>query len=313
MIVAAYNEENNVGNCLDCLVKQTYKNIEILIIDDGSVDYTASIINTYIEKYPNIQYFYQENSGALAARRNGLNRAKGDFITFLDCDDELHLDAIETAMKEFGQPEIDIVLFDLHTAIDATNTKFKSFEYFTESKLITGQDAFINCIGKWGIHGSGIYKKDIFLKASNRYLEVNKKNFTNNDEVVTKLSFYYSNKIKISDAIYLYKFNPNSTTKKINENYVYILENALIFENICKKEGISFDYGCVLFEEIRFVYNIFKEWRKKLKNKKVWTSVLKKSLNSILFSYGLKGFSFKNKLRFCRMYVYVKIVEFYEK
>jgi len=144
-------------------------------------------------------------------------------------------------------------------------------------------------------------------------LEVNKKNFTNNDEVVTKLSFYYSNKIKISDAIYLYKFNPNSTTKKINENYVYILENALIFENICKKEGISFDYGCVLFEEIRFVYNIFKEWRKKLKNKKVWTSVLKKSLNSILFSYGLKGFSFKNKLRFCRMYVYVKIVGFYEK
>lgn len=83
------------------------------------------------------------------------------------------------------------------------------------------------------MHGLGIYRKDIFVKAKeNRYLKENNQNFVNNDEVVTKLSFYYADKIKLSDAIYLYKFNANSVTRKINKNYVFILENALILKNL---------------------------------------------------------------------------------
>ena len=258
------------------------------------------------------KYFYQENAGALAARKMGLNQAKGDFITFLDCDDEFHLDTVEKAMKEFEYPEIDIVLFDLHAAIDATNENFKKFDYFTHKKIIDGKDVFINCIGQWGAHGLGVYRKDIFIKASDRYLKENNQNFVNNDEVVTKLSFYYADKIKLSDAIYLYKFNANSVTRKINKNYVFVLENALIFEEICKKEEIVFNYNQVLFDEVRYVYHILKKWRADLPNKKVWASVLKKCLKSILYNK-LQDLSFKNKLRFCRMYIYLNIVEYYEK
>ena len=312
IIVAAYNEENNVRQCLDCLVNQTYENIEVIIVDDGSIDQTSSIIHTYVQKYSYIKYFYQENAGALAARKMGLNQAKGDFITFLDCDDEFHLDTVEKAMKEFEYPEIDIVLFDLHAAIDATNENFKKFDYFTHEKIIDGKDVFINCIGRWGAHGLGVYRKDIFIKASDRYLKENNQNFVNNDEVVTKLSFYYADKIKLSDGIYLYKFNANSVTRKINKNYVFVLENALIFEEICKKEEIVFNYNQVLFDEVRYVYHILKKWRADLPNKKVWASVLKKCLKSILYNK-LQDLSFKNKLRFCRMYIYLNIVEYYEK
>lgn len=314
IIVAAYNEENNVRQCLDCLVNQTYENIEVIIVDDGSIDQTSSIIHTYVQKYSYIKYFYQENAGALAARKMGLNQAKGDFITFLDCDDEFHLDTVEKAMKEFEHSDIDIdiVLFDLHEAIDVTNENLKKFDYFTNKKIIDGKDAFIHCIGQWGVHGLGIYRKDIFVKAKNRYLKENNQNFVNNDEVVTKLSFYYADKIKLSDAIYLYKFNANSVTRKINKNYVFILENALIFEKICKKEDVVFNYNQVLFDEVRYVYHILKKWRADLPNKKVWASVLKKCLKSILYNK-LKDLSFKNKLRFCRMYIYLNIVEYYEK
>ncbi|MND68414.1 putative glycosyltransferase EpsH [compost metagenome] len=312
IIVAAYNEENNVRQCLDCLVNQTYENIEVIIVDDGSIDQTSSIIHTYVQKYSYIKYFYQENAGALAARKMGLNQAKGDFITFLDCDDEFHLDTVEKAMKEFEYPEIDIVLFDLHAAIDATNENFKKFDYFTHEKIIDGKDVFINCIGRWGAHGLGVYRKDIFIKASDRYLKENNQNFVNNDEVVTKLSFYYADKIKLSDAIYLYKFNANSVTRKINKNYVFVLENALIFEEICKKEEVVFNYNQVLFDEVRYVYHILKKWRADLPNKKVWASILKKCLKSILYNK-LQDLSFKNKLRFCRMYIYLNIVEYYEK
>ncbi|MCY1162418.1 poly-beta-1,6 N-acetyl-D-glucosamine synthase [compost metagenome] len=312
IIVAAYNEENNVRQCLDCLVNQTYENIEVIIVDDGSIDQTSSIIHTYVQKYSYIKYFYQENAGALAARKMGLNQAKGDFITFLDCDDEFHLDTVEKAMKEFEYPEIDIVLFDLHAAIDATNENFKKFDYFTHEKIIDGKDVFINCIGRWGAHGLGVYRKDIFIKASDRYLKENNQNFVNNDEVVTKLSFYYADKIKLSDAIYLYKFNANSVTRKINKNYVFVLENALIFEEICKKEEVVFNYNQVLFDEVRYIYHILKKWRADLPNKKVWASILKKCLKSILYNK-LQDLSFKNKLRFCRMYIYLNIVEYYEK
>lgn len=312
IIVAAYNEENNVRQCLDCLVNQTYENIEVIIVDDGSIDQTSSIIHTYVQKYSYIKYFYQENAGALAARKMGLNQAKGDFITFLDCDDEFHLDTVEKAMKEFEYPEIDIVLFDLHAAIDATNENFKKFDYFTHEKIIDGKDVFINCIGRWGAHGLGVYRKDIFIKASDRYLKENNQNFVNNDEVVTKLSFYYADKIKLSDAIYLYKFNANSVTRKINKNYVFVLENALIFEEICKKEEVVFNYNQVLFDEVRYIYHILKKWRADLPNKKVWASILKKCLKSILYNR-LQDLSFKNKLRFCRMYIYLNIVEYYEK
>lgn len=312
IIVAAYNEESNVRQCLDCLVNQTYENIEVIIVDDGSIDQTSSIIHTYVQKYSYIKYFYQENSGILAARRNGLSRAKGNFITFLDCDDEFHLDTIEKAMKEFEYPEIDMVLFDLHISVDTTNKNFKSFEYFTDDKIIEGQDAFMNCIGKWGIHGVGIYRKAIFVKANDHYLKYNNKNYVNNEEIVAKLSFYYSNKVKISDAIYLYNFNPNSVTKGINKNYIFILENALIFEEICKKEEIVFNYNQVLFDEVRYVCHFFKKWRADLPNKKVWVGILRKCLKSILYNK-LKDLSFKNKLRFCRMYIYLNIVEYYEK
>ena len=259
IIVAAYNEENNIRQCLDCLVNQTYRNIEVIIVDDGSIDQTSSIIHTYIQKYSYIKYFYQENSGASAARKNGLNRVKGDFITFLDCDDEFHLDTVEKAMKEFEHTGIDIVLFDLHESIDATN-----------------------------------------------------KNFVNNDEVVTKLSFYYADKIKLSDAVYLYKFNVNSVTRKINKNYVFILENALIFEEICKKEGVVFNYNQVLFDDVRYVYHILKKWHADLPNKKIWVDILKKCLKFIWYNK-LQPLSFKNKLRFCRMYIYLNIVEYYGK
>ena len=97
-----------------------------------------------------------------------------------------------------------------------------------------------------------------------------------------------------------------------NKNYVFILENALIFEKICKKEDVVFNYNQVLFDDVRYVYHILKKWRADLPNKKVWASVLKKCLKSILYNK-LKDLSFKNKLRFCRMYIYLNIVEYYGK
>lgn len=112
--------------------------------------------------------------------------------------------------------------------------------------------------------------------------------------------------------MYLYKFNVNSVTRKINKNYVFILENALIFEEICKKEGVVFNYNQVLFDDVRYVYHILKKWHADLPNKKIWVDILKKCLKFIWYNK-LQALSFKDKLRFCRMYIYLNIVEYYGK
>ena len=73
-----------------------------------------------------------------------------------------------------------------------------------------------------------------------------------------------------------------------------------------------FNYNQVLFDEVRYVYHILKKWRADLPNKKKWVGVLRKCLKSILYNK-LQNLSFKNRLRFCRMYIYLNIVEYYEK
>lgn len=95
IIIPAYNVENYIVRTIESCINQTYKKIEILIIDDGSLDNTSKIIQKYVLKDDRIKYFYQENSGVSKARNNGISQANGKYIVFLDSDDWLEKDAIE--------------------------------------------------------------------------------------------------------------------------------------------------------------------------------------------------------------------------
>lgn len=88
IIVPVYNVENYLAKCLDSLVKQTLQDIEILVINDGSKDNSAQIIQEYAQKYPEkVKGFTKENGGLSDARNFGLDRATGDYIGFVDSDD----------------------------------------------------------------------------------------------------------------------------------------------------------------------------------------------------------------------------------
>src|SRR5690606_10105587 len=87
VIVPIYQAEKFVKRCVGSILQQTHKDFEILLINDGSTDNSAFICNEYAEKYPNIRVFHQENAGPSAARNKGIDEAKGEFITFIDADD----------------------------------------------------------------------------------------------------------------------------------------------------------------------------------------------------------------------------------
>ena len=96
VIVPVYNVEKFIDKCLNSLVKQSLKEIEIIVVNDGSPDNSQKIIDKYVKKYPEkVQSFIKENGGQGSARNIGIVKAKGEYISFVDSDDWLDLDALE--------------------------------------------------------------------------------------------------------------------------------------------------------------------------------------------------------------------------
>lgn len=94
VIVPIYNAEKYLHRCMDSILNQTYKNLEIVLIDDGSKDSSGTICDAYAAKDSRIKVIHQENSGVSAARNAGLDAAFGDYITFVDSDDYITADMI---------------------------------------------------------------------------------------------------------------------------------------------------------------------------------------------------------------------------
>lgn len=95
VVIPAYNAQQYLGETLDCLAVQTLREIEVLVVDDGSADSTPEILREYSEKYPFIRAIRQENAGVAAARNRGIQEAAGEYLYFLDSDDLIEPDALE--------------------------------------------------------------------------------------------------------------------------------------------------------------------------------------------------------------------------
>lgn len=112
IIVPVYNVEEYLEKCLDSLVNQTLKDIEIIIVNDGSTDASKEIIQKYINKYKNIVYLEKENGGLSSARNYGIPYAKGEYIGFVDSDDYVELNMYEKMYNKAIEEKSDMVECD---------------------------------------------------------------------------------------------------------------------------------------------------------------------------------------------------------
>lgn len=154
--IPSYNAAKYIKQTLDCLINQSYKNLEILVVDDGSKDDTLSIINSYTDK--RLSIFIQENSGAGTARNLAFNNAKGSLIKFMDGDDLLSVNAIAE--------QVNLALKHPHAIISSKwgrfyNDDLKTFTYAIESvwRNIKGIDWIIESWQK----GPNMTQPGIFL------------------------------------------------------------------------------------------------------------------------------------------------------
>lgn len=219
IIIPVYNAEKYIKTCLDSLLTQSFNNFEVIIVNDGSKDETFSICNTYKRKDNRINIINQSNAGVSAARLNGINQAKGEYILSIDSDDWIEPNMLELLYNTAKSEHSDFVVCDYDKIyqdhIETVQETLASWDNITYLKAQMGG-------GMWGTYWNKLIKRSLFT-------DYNIKPIIGitmwDDYVVTNRCAIYAKKISHCPHI-LYHYNQtntNSLTKQHSEkNYLDI-------------------------------------------------------------------------------------------
>jgi glycosyltransferase involved in cell wall biosynthesis len=162
IIVPVYNVSSVIEKCIDSILDQTYKNIEIIIIDDGSTDGSSTICEKYKSKYENIILVHKKNGGLSNARNLGIDLSNGRLICFIDSDDYIEPTMIEELYYNLMKYDSDISICDYYLEYDMKiNKPFDKEEFF-----LTDKNKFIFLENEYGrivvCAWNKLYKKELF-------------------------------------------------------------------------------------------------------------------------------------------------------
>lgn len=169
VIIPVFNNEHKIKKCINSMIKQTYKNIEMIIVDDGSTDGTLSVCSQFSKKDSRIKVFHKNNEGVEKARLFGIEKSGGEYITFVDSDDWLSVNAIEVLYDNLKRNNADISMICYYRTIGEKGiVKLKSRDDIYNNKLISNElfiDEFFQSFCGWGhfpINVCGkLYKKSL--------------------------------------------------------------------------------------------------------------------------------------------------------
>ena len=163
VIVPVYNVEKYLANCLDTLVKQTLKEIEIIVVNDGATDSSPQIIKEYAERYSNIIALDKLNGGLSDARNYALPFAKGQYVGYVDSDDYVDYDMYELLYNKAKEADYDVVECDLHHVFPDGSIDTEVGERITDKKemLMMGRSVVWNKIYKreWLVETGVVFPK----------------------------------------------------------------------------------------------------------------------------------------------------------
>jgi glycosyltransferase involved in cell wall biosynthesis len=108
VIIPVYNGENTITRCLNSVVEQSYRKLEIIVVDDGSTDHTATVVKKFCQNFNHIKYVYQQNQGVSVARNTGIETSSGEYILFIDADDWVEDEYISSLFKVISTENADM-------------------------------------------------------------------------------------------------------------------------------------------------------------------------------------------------------------
>ncbi len=163
VIIPVYNVEKYLAKCVDSVLSQTFLDIEILLIDDGSTDSSPLICDEYSKKYPFISVIHQENKGLGGARNTGIAAASGKYLFFLDSDDFIHKEALMRCYSIAEEYSCDLVLFDCIAAFEDGSLGAKyPCPFIPQNRLIEGED--LKAVSFISSACNRLYKTELFGK-----------------------------------------------------------------------------------------------------------------------------------------------------
>jgi glycosyltransferase involved in cell wall biosynthesis len=135
IIVPVYNVEKYLRRCIDSIINQSYKNLEIIIINDGSLDKSGEICDYYSNEDSRVLVIHQENKGLSGARNSGLKIASGNYIGFVDSDDWIEPEMYKAMLDTLEKHDVDIVECNIHEATEVNDTIERSGSLIMEDRL----------------------------------------------------------------------------------------------------------------------------------------------------------------------------------
>ena len=276
IIVPIYNVEKYLRQCLDSIVNQTLKDIEIILVDDGSTDSCPSICDEYASKDKRIIVIHKQNQGLGAAYNTGLDIAKGEYIGFVESDDFIELNMYEELYKKAVETGVDVVIGGFYFV----NNEVKKPE--TSILNSVNKDIFdvYSCPQMLNTHSSvwsKIYKKDFLNKNNIKFNDFNSENFGYYCDIPfwTTICCVCNKFSKVDKILYNYRIdNPNaSSVNSRNDstllNIIPALHDTLNISKIYNKyeqlkENIVFS---IAYTAIRYFFNIDYKYKKEFFDK----------------------------------------------
>lgn len=234
IIIPAYNVEKYLSICLTSIIRQNTMELEILVIDDGSTDNTSKIATNYQTKYSNIRVITQRNQGVSQARNTGIKEACGEYLFFIDADDQLLPNAIKKIKEKISAVNSDTIMINYQLADENGNIISKSELRFFEEDFpvnpVSGHEAlkllFEMKISHWSwevISKKDVYlENEVFFPVGQRYGE---------DFRTTFRILFFSDRVSfIHDYIYQYAQVSNSAmhTPRLSDSVDYMSTIAII-------------------------------------------------------------------------------------
>lgn len=307
VIVPVYNVEKYIKKCLDSIIAQTYTNLEIILIDDGSKDDSGKICDEYAKKDNRIVIIHKRNCGVSASRNSGLKMSRGQYISFIDADDWIELNYYEKMMQICINQKTDIVQCSYNRVSENKKEEIKLKKGIYDSKeylimSLSPQTAIGFCHMK--VYNKHILRDILF----DEDLMVGEDALFN--ERIAK------NTIKISiieDTLYNYRINQQSVTKKYDESYSKKYEYSMeknkkyILSNYSDKEVSQALYNYIAFHTLLISTNYCcnKVNKNKIKSLKIMrcTPVFKDAIekcnyDNLSLSRKIALFTIKYKLYF---------------
>ena len=263
VVLPIYNVEKYLNRCVKSVINQSYKNLEIILVDDGSSDNSPAFCEDWKKKDSRIKVVHKKNAGLGYARNTGIENATGEYICFFDSDDYIALDTIEKAYSQAIKEKSDVVVFGFCNVKSNVETE-KVVIPKTEKVTYSGsevQNLFLaDLIGPdvkngtqtnlWMSAWASMYSLDMIKKASWKF--VSEREIISED-IYSLLELYkYVNSVSVlSEALYFYCENVGSLTHTYKKNRYNKIKD---FYNACYQLIENNGYGAVVLDRIAYPY-----------------------------------------------------------